>query len=272
MTFADGSTPVERWLAGTVLNVGSPLCARVAADICPKDRDADVSAPVRVNLYATATALGRKAPDVRAALERMVRLGALRWDGVDYRMVADWWEGRADLPVRAKAKASACTEIPPALTHAELVGRAARWLAGKHGCGVVLTEFVTSLFEVPDAIGWRSGGAWSVLVECKVSRGDFTADRYKSHRDPRAVALGQERWFLAPPGVVRAEDVPLGWGLAVADARRVRVIVPAPVSAARNPAITAHEMPLLYSVARRCMESLGVEIIQRRALLCEDGE
>lgn len=117
------------------------------------------------------------------------------------------------------------------MTHVQLVDAAVRWLrrsrhAADHGpCGLVFAEIVTATGESPDAIGWAYG-RWSVLVECKVSRSDFHRDRHKPHRAHDA-RMGRHRWYLTPPGLLRPEDLPAGWGLAELHGRRVVVVAPA---------------------------------------------
>ena len=56
--------------------------------------------------------------------------------------------------------------------HAQMVALAANWLRHIYGCGIVLTEQYCATGEVPDVIGWKSS-CQSVLVGCKVSRGDI---------------------------------------------------------------------------------------------------
>lgn len=106
------------------------------------------------------------------------------------------------------------------LTHDYLVSKANWWLSVRRNCPVVLTErgvdparagFRQKL-EIADAIGWR----WdmtSILVECKVSLADFKADKNKPHRKQGQVSLGQERWYLAPKGIIPVSEVPKHWGL-----------------------------------------------------------
>jgi hypothetical protein len=94
---------------------------------------------------------------------------------------------------------------PEALpTHEDLRKRAIQWLTNNRHCGVVISEIVTGCSEIPDAIGWR--GHASYLVECKVSRADFHAQKKKIHaRTGRGV--GQFRYILCPKGVLRPEDL-----------------------------------------------------------------
>lgn len=111
--------------------------------------------------------------------------------------------------------------------HAVLVTRAHRWLRSFHKCGVVFAEMTAAPGYYPDALGWTVG--FSILVECKTSRSDFLADRRKGILDNPDAFPGEERWYLAPPGVLRASDMPPGWYLAESDMRRVRVITHPPV-------------------------------------------
>lgn len=140
------------------------------------------------------------------------------------------------------------------LTHAEVVQRAVRWLRNQHNCKAVFAEIVTYERVNPDAIGFRkSAGAvssWSVLVEAKISRSDFRADREKViHRLPDSCP-GQERWYLTPPNMVRPEEVPEGWGLAECGKRSVRIVKPAPIGAFSVERAHA-DMGILLSAVRR---------------------
>ncbi len=107
------------------------------------------------------------------------------------------------------------------MTHADLVTRAERWLRNTVGCQLVLTEHIatTRTGEIPDAIGWCAGLCY--LVECKMSRADLRADLRKRFRSPGLGALGNFRFYLAPEGVLRPDDIPPGWGLYEVHGRRV---------------------------------------------------
>jgi hypothetical protein len=78
------------------------------------------------------------------------------------------------------------------------------------GCSLVVSEITSAAYEIPDAMGWRYGR--SVLIECKVSRADFLADAKKSHR-LAGTGAGEHRYFLTPPNLLKAEELPSGWGL-----------------------------------------------------------
>ena len=109
------------------------------------------------------------------------------------------------------------------MTHAELVDRAARWLQNTLRCGVVAKEIraYTISRETPDCIGWFGSRELSVLVECKISKADFTADHRKlARRGGRA--MGNWRFYLTPPGLLSSSQIPEGWGLYEVHSRSVR--------------------------------------------------
>jgi hypothetical protein len=110
------------------------------------------------------------------------------------------------------------------MTHAQLVQKAVAWLRA-YRCGVVLSEQACLSGEMPDAIGWKRA-CHSVLVECKVSRADFLADRDKPFRQKPESGVGCERFYLVPAGLVRPEEAPAGWGLLEWRKRKVEMIRP----------------------------------------------
>jgi hypothetical protein len=97
------------------------------------------------------------------------------------------------------------------MTHTQLVEKAVRWLR-RYRCGVVLSEQACVSGEMPDAIGWKRA-CHSVMVECKVTRADFLADRAKAFRLKPEHGVGCERFYLVPAGLVRVEELPMRWGL-----------------------------------------------------------
>ena len=97
------------------------------------------------------------------------------------------------------------------MTHSQLVEKAVRWLRS-YRCGVVLSEQSCVSGEMPDAIGWKQA-CHSVLVECKVTRSDFLADRLKPFRQKPEKGVGSERFYLTPAALVSIEELPAGWGL-----------------------------------------------------------
>lgn len=113
------------------------------------------------------------------------------------------------------------------MTHSGLCKLAVAWLKrpssrGGHGCKVAIDECQTGWSgEIPDAIGFCSTGQplrdGTVLVECKVSRTDFLADKAKPHR--QAGGVGNWRYYLAPEGIITTEELPARWGLVELNAR-----------------------------------------------------
>lgn len=98
------------------------------------------------------------------------------------------------------------------MTHDDLVKKACIWLGGPGRCTVVGSEFTSwGCAESPDAIGWDYLGR-CVVVECKTSRSDFFADAKKPYRS-KVCGLGATRYYLAPQGLLKPEELPEGWGL-----------------------------------------------------------
>jgi hypothetical protein len=141
------------------------------------------------------------------------------------------------------------------MTHADLVKRAERWLRGTQRCSVVVSEMASYSYERPDAIGWTSGR--SILVECKMSRSDFAKDLKKHFRQDPRYGMGDFRFYMVPPGLLTAKEIPDRWGLLEARPKQVRVIVEALAFDRARAAFM--ERPLLFSALRRLMEDRSME-------------
>lgn len=98
---------------------------------------------------------------------------------------------------------------PKAMTHAECVEHAARYLSKR--CPVVLPEFYSWNGELPDVIGFKNDS--SIVIECKVSRGDFHKDKNKHFRINPEKGMGDRRYYCCPKGLIKPEELPTGWGL-----------------------------------------------------------
>lgn len=134
------------------------------------------------------------------------------------------------------------------MTHAQLVEKAVRWLRS-YRCGVVLSEQACTSGEMPDAIGWKKA-CHSVMVECKMTRRDFLVDREKPWRQKPERGVGSERFYLALPGLIEADELPSGWGLL--ESRRGRVeMVRASAKNLRTAVGFRYEMNLLLASLRR---------------------
>ncbi len=137
------------------------------------------------------------------------------------------------------------------MTHQALVELAVRWLRTTYRCGIVLSEQACCSGETPDVIGWKAR-CRSVLIECKVSRADFLADRNKPWRQDPQGALGCERFYMAPAGLIAPDELPAGWGLLEVRGRNIEVAVPCSKrKSLRSTDGLMNEMNLLLASLRR---------------------
>jgi hypothetical protein len=102
---------------------------------------------------------------------------------------------------------------------------------------------------MPDAIGWKRA-CHSVLIECKVTRSDFLADRGKPFRLKPEQGVGCERFYLAPAGLIRIEELPTGWGLLEHGRGEIRM-ARASAKNLRSTTGFSYEMNLLLASLRR---------------------
>lgn len=114
---------------------------------------------------------------------------------------------------------------------------------------MVLSEQACVSGEMPDAIGWKKA-CHSVLVECKVTRTDFLADREKPFRKRPDIGVGAERFYLAPHGLIDVEELPVGWGFLEVCGREIRK-VKGSAKNLRSAAGFEYEMNLLLASLRR---------------------
>lgn len=134
--------------------------------------------------------------------------------------------------------------------HTRLVARAVEWLRRRYKCGIILSEQYCATGEVPDVIGWK-GRCKSVLVECKVSRADFLADAAKPFRQTTEEGMGSQRFYMAPSGIIPADELPRHWGLLELRGREVRMTVKPGRVDLRSPTGLMKEMNLLLASLRR---------------------
>ena len=134
------------------------------------------------------------------------------------------------------------------MTHPQLVQKAVEWLRS-YRCGVILSEQACASGEMPDAIGWKRA-CHSVLVECKISRSDFLADREKPFREKSHLGMGCERFYLAPASLLQVDELPKDWGLLEYSNRKIALMHPAAENL-RTSVGFRHEMNLLLASLRR---------------------
>lgn len=143
-----------------------------------------------------------------------------------------------------------------ALTHKQLVNKAALWLRNNQNCSVVICERATRVSETPDCLGFAQGSI-SILIEAKTSRSDFLADKNKWVRKSDDRGVGDKRFYFCPPGVVTAADDLNGWGLIELVGNRCYVQQPAEF----KPANKANEVAMLVSMVRR-LEIAGAVFVR----------
>jgi hypothetical protein len=141
----------------------------------------------------------------------------------------------------------------PELTHKAAVRRVVNWLRNTRSCSVVLAELTTAISETPDALGFYGNGG-SILIEVKVSRSDFLADKNKWFRSHEEQGVGNLRYFAAPKGLLKKEEIPEGWGLLEIHEHSIRE-VKEPVHQTAN---KQNEVKMLMSVLRRLEISTAV--------------
>jgi len=166
------------------------------------------------------------------------------------------------------------------MTHGELVARASRWLKNQLNCRVVFSELAayTGNGEIPDVIGWVNGRC--IVVECKTSRSDFFADLKKPFRrlEPvPALALGNWRFYMTPPGLLAHSEIPPGWGLYEVAGRSVKHAGGLPYANVSTSPFRSYKQAeiamLLSAVARHNAEASGRrdQVAFDAAVGCEKG-
>lgn len=141
--------------------------------------------------------------------------------------------------------------------HTEICKQAKKWVM-KQGFGVALDDSVRAWLETgeqPDVIAWRSNA--SLVIEVKVSRSDFLAEKKKPFRKNPKLGMGDWRFYLSPPGVIQQNDLPEGWGLLhILDNGKIEPVVGWPPNTewgTHKPFFgnKASEMAMMYSALRR---------------------
>ncbi len=131
-------------------------------------------------------------------------------------------------------------------------------------------ECVSDGFELPDVIGWMVNGT-SWLIEVKTSRSDFLVDRKKAFRKEPSLGLGNFRWYATPPGLVKPEEMPLGWGLLEVHPKTIRILRK-PSVFHLNVSSARREKALLVSGFRRATEGWGQKVVDVHRVIPEENE
>lgn len=101
---------------------------------------------------------------------------------------------------------------------------------------------------------WPSKGYRAIGFEIKVSRGDFLRELAKPEKRKHLEDTCAECWFVAPAGILKAEEIPEGWGLlevlSGAEEERLRAKVH---PRQRDP--KPWPMPFVAAIVRRCADA-----------------
>lgn len=170
------------------------------------------------------------------------------------------------------------TQPPRPLTHRVLVNRIAKWMRFNQSCPVgvcpvVMAELATQCHETPDVLGFYGPGC-SILVECKVSRADFLADKEKIFRRYEDQGVGGVRYFAAPKGLLSPDELPEGWGLIEVAEKESRLgdrRVEVRKEATGKRAHKQNEVKILMSAIRR-LEISSAVFVQAPEMEAEAGE
>ncbi len=142
------------------------------------------------------------------------------------------------------------------MSHSDLVMIAYKWVLKNGSCGFAFREMKALCDEIPDVIGFGSGGH-SVLIECKVSRSDFLCDKGKPFRLNPMLGMGRHRAYCCPEGLIKPEELPTGWGLIYVNEKgKARMVVSMYDGNIVSKYIghersIKNEMALMYSALRR---------------------
>jgi len=107
--------------------------------------------------------------------------------------------------------------------HDNLSSLGVKWFK-RQGFPVVATEInAAGSREQADVVAFRS--SCSAIIEVKVSRPDFIADRNKPERQVDGAGLGVYRFYLCPAGLILPEELPSRWGLLYAEIGKVVEVI-----------------------------------------------
>lgn len=110
-------------------------------------------------------------------------------------------------------KSHACKPIQ--MTHSDLVTIGARYLRYQNNCSIVIEEPASAYFVKPDVMGFQMYS--SFMIEVKISRSDFLADKRKKHAGD---VIANRNYYLVPTGLIAPEDIKNGYGLIYAPNNR----------------------------------------------------
>lgn len=137
------------------------------------------------------------------------------------------------------------------MTHRELCLLGAKYMKSKgiarfKGKPRYVVVELERVGECPDVYGF--GSCNSQLLEIKVSRSDFLADKNKICRLISEKGLGELRAYLCPIDLIKVDELPYRWGLYYADEKGNIFCVKEPEI---QPSCAFSELSLAVSIMRR---------------------
>ena len=152
------------------------------------------------------------------------------------------------------------------MTHSELIEIGYKWLLSK--CSFAIKELVTHTQEQPDVIGFNANG--SFLLEAKASRSDFLSDKKKPFRIIPSEGMGDWRFFIAPKGLIKVDELPELWGLIEVNEKGKAICVFNPFGKGniysnwkRHEKCEACERIIMFSALRRLQANKMIETIYK---------
>jgi len=103
-------------------------------------------------------------------------------------------------------------KAPEPLTHSIVAIKATKFIKRLHGCFIGAVEF-SGGWSGENVDGIAFNGYGSFLIEAKMSRSDFLADKKKQFRCNPSDGVGRYRYFACPEGLIKPEELPEKWGL-----------------------------------------------------------
>lgn len=156
---------------------------------------------------------------------------------------------RTGKPRRRKKKGRKEHIAENGLTHSKIIEYSRKVLkrAGmRWKCGITVSELSTINSEIPDILGFYSGGA--SLIEAKASRNDFLNDKKKPFRMNPETGMGNYRFYACPTGLIKENELPNKWGLIYVSEKGRCVVKVKPEWQKSN---TRAEHMFMYSMLRR---------------------
>ena len=138
--------------------------------------------------------------------------------------------------------------------HYRLCCEAAKWLKRRKNAErwrspwkYIAVELVCYAAENTDV--WATNGECSIVIEVKTSRADFLKDGKKWHRAEtmKEYQSGNFRYYLAPAGMIRADELPEDWGLLEWDGKEISRVVASQYRPVNNHA----DLIIMSSILRR---------------------